>query len=81
MTTAQAYETTPAPKAELKRVPTPSVEFIMACTPPPIDLAVYKGEYSDKQFFADLKKASQWVDEMGQMALKEHAEGKTRKLP
>ena len=38
-------------------------------------------EYSDEQFHADLKKASKRLDVMADKALKEHAQGKTRKFP
>lgn len=46
-----------------------------------IEIAVAQGVYTDEQFHADLKKASKWIDGMEGAALKEHAEGKTRKLP
>ena len=38
-------------------------------------------EYSDEQFHADLRKASKRLDVMANEALKEHAQGKTRKFP
>jgi hypothetical protein len=46
-----------------------------------IHIRVDSGVYTDEQFHADLKKASKWIDAMEGAALKEHAEGKTRKLP
>jgi len=44
---------------------------------------VLSGEsgYTDAQFYADLKKASKWLDAMEAEALKEEAEGKTREFP
>ena len=38
-------------------------------------------EYTDEQFHADLKKASKRLDAMANEALKEDAQGKTRKFP
>jgi hypothetical protein len=49
-------------------------------TPPPIDITPER-EYTDEQFYADLKKASKQLDKMVQEALEEDAQGKTRKFP
>lgn len=38
-------------------------------------------DYTDTQFYADLKKARKSLDRMKRKALKEHAQGKTRKFP
>ena len=38
-------------------------------------------DYSDEQFYAHLRKASEKLDSMVKKALKEHAKGKTRKFP
>jgi hypothetical protein len=38
-------------------------------------------EYTDEQFYADLRKAKKQLDAMEKQALKEYREGKTRKFP
>jgi putative addiction module CopG family antidote len=38
-------------------------------------------EYSDEQFYADVRKSSKQLDAMESKALEEHAQGKTRKFP
>jgi hypothetical protein len=38
-------------------------------------------EYTDEQFYTDIKKSSDALDLMAQEALEEHAQGKTRKFP
>ena len=40
-----------------------------------------ESEYTDAQFYADLSKASKQLDMMERKALKDHAQGKTRKFP
>jgi len=84
MTTSLTYETSGVPKisiAGFTRMVTPRIPFTTACTPQFIDLAAHVDVYTDAEFYADLKKASKWIDGMEEAALKEHAEGKTRKLP
>lgn len=81
MTTALAYKTSEVPRIKVSRIVAPRIAFIMACTPQSIDLAAHGDIYTDAQFYAHLKKASNWISSMEEAALKEHAEGKTRKLP
>ena len=83
MTTSLTYVVSEVPTIEIKaiRMGTPRVEFLMSCTPQSVDLTPDAGEYSDEQFYSDLRKASSWIDAMEKAALEEHAEGKTRKLP
>ena len=38
-------------------------------------------DYSDEQFYAHLRKASEKLDSMVKKALKEHAKGQTRNFP
>lgn len=38
-------------------------------------------DYSEKQFYADLRKSSKQLDLMVAKALEEHAKGKTREFP
>lgn len=48
----------------------------------PVSVIPYKEHgYTDEQFYADLRKAGKKLDLMEAEALKEHAQGKTRKLP
>jgi hypothetical protein len=48
----------------------------------PVNIALSEEpEYSDDQFYADIKKASKRLDLMESKALKEEAQGKTRKFP
>jgi len=55
--------------------------FKVLTSTPSLDLAVCKSEYTDKQFHADLKKASKRLDAMAGEALRDEAEGKTREFP
>ena len=51
-------------------------------TPPPVDIAaVHEVEYSDEQFYADLRKSKKQFDEMAKKAMKEDRQGKTRRFP
>ena len=43
--------------------------------------ALEKPEYTDEQFYADIKKASNKLDLMESKALEAEAQGKTRKFP
>ena len=81
MTTALPYEIKKAPKTQVTRLVAPRIEFVTVCTPSGTDLAAQEGEYTDKQFYADLKKASKRLDAMAAKALKEDAQGKTKKFP
>jgi hypothetical protein len=55
--------------------------IVRDASPPAIDITPSEFGYTDEQFHADLRKASKWIDSMEEAALKEHTEGKTRKLP
>ena len=70
------------PKIKLKHPTTVTRLRVSDCTALPADIALYQEpEYSDAQFYADIKKASKRLDLMVNGALKEHAQGKTRKFP
>ena len=82
MTTALAYMTDEVPGTKVTGVSTPRIGFLItACTPQTVEFAMHGDAYTDAQFYADLKKSGNWIDEMEEAALKEHSEGKTRKLP
>ena len=68
------------PKIKAKMPKTVTGVYVSAHTPLPIAIALEQ-EYSDEQFHADLRKASKRLDTMVSKALKEHAQGKTRKFP
>ena len=38
-------------------------------------------EYTDEQFYADLRKSKKKLDRLERRALKDHAKGKTRRFP
>ena len=70
------------PKIKVKMAETVTGILMSDRTPLPVDIALYQEpEYSDAQFYADIKKASKRLDLMVNGALKEHAQGKTRKFP
>lgn len=71
----------PKLKFTMMKPPTTSGAFILAGTPFLTEVSSNVGEYTDAQFYADLKKASNWLDAMEAEALKEDAEGKTREFP
>jgi len=50
-------------------------------SPVPVAPQPQETEYSDEQFYADLRKASKRLDEMEREALEEHARGETLKFP
>lgn len=66
--------------ASMKTVTTVTEIQMRDRTPPPVNLSL-SSSYTDEQFYADLKKAGKQLDQMAAEALKEHAEGKTRKFP
>jgi hypothetical protein len=83
-TTAFAYNPGRVPKTKVSKIPPVSIPvgaFVTAGTRSSIMIRSREGGYTDERFYADLKKASKWIDAMGDAAVKEHAEGKTRKLP
>lgn len=56
--------------------------IISDATPSPIDITLYlESDYTEAQFYADLRKSSKKLDSMVKRALKEDARGKTRKFP
>lgn len=81
MTTALAYKTSGVPRLKVIRTAAPRIRFIMACTPQPSELVAHGNEYTDKQFYADLRKSSKRLDAMAAEALKNEAKGKTREFP
>jgi len=82
MTTALAYVTDEVPETKVTGISTPRIRFLITSrTPQCAALADSEHAYTDAQFYSDLQNAGSWIDAMEKAALKEHAEGKTRKLP
>ena len=51
-------------------------------TTSPNNITLYKGpDYSDEQFYTDLRKAGKRFDALAEKALSDHAQGKTEKFP
>lgn len=70
------------PKIKVRMPKTVTGVYVSAHTPLPIAIALdEEPEYSDEQFYADLRKASKQLDAMEQQALEEYRQGKTRKFP
>jgi hypothetical protein len=70
------------PKIKVETATTVFGELVTDRTPLPVNIALSEEpEYSDDQFYADIKKASKRLDLMESKALKEEAQGKTRKFP
>ncbi len=81
--------TTMAPAIELPKLKGRMVRELSTRTaflsvdrvPLPADITPYEREYTDRRFYADLKKAGGQLDRMAREALKEHSQGRTRKFP
>lgn len=69
------------PKIKVKWPKTATGLHVTDCTPSPEINVFQEADYSDEQFYADLRKASKQLDLMERKALEEYAQGKTRKFP
>ena len=75
-------ETVKVPKIKVKMPETITRAFVMDRTPLPFEITLsQETDYSDMQFYADLRKASKQLDLMERKALEEYAQRKTRKFP
>lgn len=68
------------PKIKVRMPQTVTRVHLSAHTPLPIAIAL-EPEYTDEQFYADLRKAGKQLDAMEKQALEEYRQGKTRKFP
>ena len=70
------------PKIKVKWPKTATRLLVSNHTLLPVEIALSdETDYSDEQFYADLRKASKQLDLMESKALEEYAQGKTRKFP
>ena len=74
----------PMPTTEMKTIDPIVINasaWIIETTPFSVEVISYASEYTDEQFYADLRKASAALDRMAEEALEEDAQGKTREFP